>query len=725
MAGKNTRTPRILGIDAGGTMTDTFLIDADGNFVVGKAQSTPQDESIGFMSSLKDGLKYWDLSVEEGFADIKTGIFSGTAMLNRLLERKGRRVGVIVSGGMEDCLRLERGIQTYLGYSIGDRLHVTTHHHNEPLVPRERVFGIRGRIDVFGNEAIPLYEDEVRVAVGKLLDFDVESIVVSMLFSYKNDSHEIRTREIALEVMEERGVDLPLYLSSDLYPVRQDLPRLNTTLMEAYAAEPSRASLQSVRKKSHDSGGKFDLRVMASHGGTISMDAKELARTLISGPIGGVIGARYLGEQLGIKNVACSDIGGTSFDLALITDGEFTIKQNPDIARFLLNMPLVQIDSVGAGTGSYVRINPTSNRIEIGPDSAGAMIGVSWPESGIETVSITDCNVVLGYINPDFFLGGDITLDRDRAIDAVRTQVAEPLGIDVYRAAAGVIELFEDHLRSQLLSQILGKGYSPESYTLLSYGGGGPLHVAGYSSGLAFDDILVPAWAPGFSAFGCACGDYEYRYDRSLDMPLLPTSTDEDRTTLAETITAAWARLRTQVDEEFAKSGVSPDKITYKPGVRMLYYGQLNDLEVVSQMDELKTGADLEHLCEGFEDLYGRIYGLGARTPQFGYMITGVILTGSTEVELPVLPAEPVVGADERDDSVKGQRSIYWEGEWIDAEIVDLEKLHAGNVIQGPAVVESPASTMMIPPGRSAALDTHRIFHISVNAASAIKAAAE
>lgn len=234
MAGKNTRTPRILGIDAGGTMTDTFLIDADGNFVVGKAQSTPEDESIGFMSSLKDGLKYWDLSVEEGFADIKTGIFSGTAMLNRLLERKGRRVGVIVSGGMEDCLRLERGIQTYLGYSIGDRLHVTTHHHNEPLVPRERVFGIRGRIDVFGKEAIPLYEDEVRVAVGKLLDFEVESIVVSMLFSYKNDSHEVRTREIALEVMKERGVELPLYLSSDLYPVRQDLPRLNTTLMEAY-----------------------------------------------------------------------------------------------------------------------------------------------------------------------------------------------------------------------------------------------------------------------------------------------------------------------------------------------------------------------------------------------------------------------------------------------------------------------------------------------------------
>lgn len=727
MAGKNTRTPRILGIDAGGTMTDTFLIDADGNFVVGKAQTTPEDESIGFMSSLKDGLKYWDLTVEEGLSDVKTGIYSGTAMLNRLLERKGRSVGVLVSGGMEDILRLERGIQTYLGYSIGDRLHVTTHHHNEPLVPRDRIFGIRGRIDVFGNEAIPLYEEEVRTAVGKLLDKDVEAIVINMLFSYKNDNHETRSRDIALEVMKERGLDNPppIYLSSELYPVRQDLPRLNTTLMEAYAAEPSRASLQAVRTKSRESGGKFDLRVMASHGGTISMDAKELARTLISGPIGGVIGARYLGNKLGIKNIACSDIGGTSFDLALITDGEFTIKQNPDVARFLLNMPLVQINSVGAGTGSYVRINPTSNRIEIGPDSAGARIGTSWPESGIETVTITDCNVVLGYINPDFFLGGDITLDRDQAIAAVRKQIAEPLGIDIYRAAAGVIELFEDHLRSQLMSQILGKGYTPESYTLLSYGGGGPLHVAGYSAGLAFDDILVPAWAPGFSAFGCACGDYEYRYDRSLDIPLLPASSDDDRKALCEAVTTSWARLRKQVEDEFAKSGVSPDKINYKPGVRMLYYGQLNDLEIVSDVDELKTGDDLIHLCEAFEELYVKIYGLGAQTPQFGYMFTGVILTGSTEVERPALPQEPLVGATERDESVKGHRNIYWEAEWVEAEIVDLEKLHAGNVIQGPAVVESPASTMMIPPGRSARLDQHRIFHISVSAANVAKVAAE
>ena len=216
---ENALIPQILAIDAGGTMTDTFLIDQDGNFVVGKAQTTPHDESIGFIQSAKDALNYWDLGLDASFPHLKTGIYSGTAMLNRLLERKGREVGVIVSGGMEDYLRTERAIQTYLGYPFSDRLHVITHHHNEPLVPRERILGVRGRIDLFGREIIPLYEGDVRDAVSRLIDHDVASIVVCLLFSYKNKDHERRVREIGQEVMAERGVvEKPIYLSSELYP---------------------------------------------------------------------------------------------------------------------------------------------------------------------------------------------------------------------------------------------------------------------------------------------------------------------------------------------------------------------------------------------------------------------------------------------------------------------------------------------------------------------------
>jgi acetone carboxylase, beta subunit len=432
------RNARVLAIDAGGTMTDTFIVDEAGSFVVGKAQTTPEDESAGFMASAEDALDQWRMKPEDAFGGIASGIFSGTAMLNRLLSRTGRNIGAIVTAGQEDYLVIERGIQTYLGFSYSDRLHLATHHHNPPIVPRSQMKGVRGRIDVLGQEVLPLREADVRDAAAELLDAGVEGICVCLLFSYRNAAHELRAAELVEEVKAERGRadGVPVYVSSQLYPMRRDLPRLNSTLIEAYAAEPSRGTLKAVRDRTKDRGAGFELRVMASHGGTVSIEARELATTLVSGPIGGVVGGQALAERMELRNVLCTDIGGTSFDIALITDGRFEITPTPDIARFVLNMPLVKIDSIGAGTGSFVRINPNSNRPELGPDSAGSRIGVSWPEGGLETVSVTDLNVVLGRVNPDFFLGGNVQLDPERARAEVKRQVADPLGLDVTDAAA-------------------------------------------------------------------------------------------------------------------------------------------------------------------------------------------------------------------------------------------------------------------------------------------------
>src|SRR5258708_27195783 len=201
---------------------------------------------------------------------------------------------------------------------------------------------------------------------------------------------------------------MPGDLSSARDPLPQDVARLNTVTVEAYAAEPSRGQFRKIADRTRNYGGNFELRVIASHGGTISTEAKELARTLISGPIGGMVGARYVAEQLGVKNVVCSDIGGTSFDLGLITNGEFTIKSQPDMARFMLKLPLVDIDSVGAGTGSYVRVNPVSNRIEIGPDSPGSRVCLCNPVGGDETVTLSDCHDLLCYLNQNNFLSTEM-----------------------------------------------------------------------------------------------------------------------------------------------------------------------------------------------------------------------------------------------------------------------------------------------------------------------------
>ncbi len=716
MSENGARIPRVLAIDAGGTMTDTFVVDEHGSFVVGKAQTTPEDESIGFIASARDALEQWGSTPEEGFPSIVSGIYSGTAMINRLLQRQGLRIGCIVNAGHEDCLRLERGIQTYLGSSYSDRLHVATHHHNEPLVPRSRMKGVRGRIDVFGDEVLPLREQDVREGAAALLDDGVQGIVVSLLFSYRNAAHEQRVAEIIAEEKAARGLDgsVPVFLSSELYPMRRDLPRLNSTVIEAYAAEPSRTTLKAVRDVTKRNGAPFELRVMAAHGGTVSIETNVLGRTLVSGPIGGVVGGQALASGMGLRNVLCTDIGGTSFDVALITDGRFEITQTPDIARFVLNLPLVRIDSIGAGTGSFVRVNPNSNRPELGPDSAGSRIGVSWATGGTEIVSVTDLNLVLGRLNPDYFLGGEIELDVELARAAIERQLARPLGLSVEAASAGVIELFEQTLKNEAVGRILGKGYAPADYTLLCYGGGGPLHVAGYTEGVTYREVLVPAWAAGFSAFGCACADFEYRSDQTVDLPLLPSFGEDERAGIGMMVTGAWHGLQDRVAREFSKSGIERDAITFTHTVRMQYYGQLNDIEFVSPHAALADASQVDDLIAAFEDAYAKVYASSARSPEVGYLVTHVVVHGRTGVEKPALPRSPEQAGS---PPLKARRPVHWgpasEGEFVETEIFQLEEIAAGHSLEGPAIVEHAATTFAIPPGRSARLDEHHIFHLT------------
>ena len=314
---------------------------------------------------------------------------------------RGREIGAIVTAGQEDYLRIERGIQTYLGYSYSDRLHLATHYHNEPLVPRERMKGVRGRIDVFGAEVAAAARGRTRARPPPSCSTPASRGSASACCSATaTPSTSCASARSSRRSRRSAGVDgeVPVFLSSELYPLRRDFPRLNSTLIEAYAAEPSRGSAADGPRR--DEGGGRRRSSCGSWPRTAARSRsrrKELATTLVSGPIGGVVGGQALAERIGARRTSlCTDIGGTSFDIALITDGRFEITPTPDIARFMLNMPLVQIDSIGAGTGSFVRVNPNSGRPELGPDSAGARIGVCWPEGGLETVSVTDLNLVLG-----------------------------------------------------------------------------------------------------------------------------------------------------------------------------------------------------------------------------------------------------------------------------------------------------------------------------------------
>ena len=329
-------------------------------------------------------------------------------------------------------------------------------------------------------------------------------------------------------------------------------------------------------------------------------------------------------------------------------------------------------------------------------------------------MSITDLNLVLGRLNPEYFLGGEVELDVELARAAIERQIARPLGLAVDAAAAGVIELFEQTLKNEAVGRILGKGYSPADYTLLCYGGGGPLHVSGYTDGVTYNEVLVPAWAAGFSAFGCACADFDYRYDQTVDMPLLPTFGEAERAGIGSMITGAWLGLQSRVAQEFEKSGIGRESIRFTHAVRMQYYGQLNDIEFVSPHAALQDASHVDDLIATFEDAYAKMFASSARSPEFGYLVTHAIVHGTVDVEKPALPQLPEVPGK---PPVKTVRPVHWgrasRDQFVETEIFQLESVQAGNSIHGPAIVEHSATTFAIPPGRRARLDGHQIFHLT------------
>ncbi|MGL2665162.1 hydantoinase/oxoprolinase family protein [Helicobacter pylori] len=703
---------QVMGIDAGGTMTDTFFVKENGSFVVGKAQSNPEDESLAIYNSSQDALSHWKSDVSKVYPELVTCVYSGTAMLNRVVQRRGMEVGLICNKGFEQMHSMGRALQSYLGYALEERLHINTHKYDDPLIPLKRIRGVTERTDVKGQVVIPVRQEEVKVAVKELLEAGAKAIVICLLQSHKNAESERIVRDIALKEIEKLGKNIPVFASVDYYPQRKESHRMNTTILEAYAAEPSRQTLSKVSNRFKEHGAKFDLRVMATHGGTISWKAKELARTIVSGPIGGVIGSKLLGETLGYDNIACSDIGGTSFDMALIVKSNFNIASDPDMARLVLSLPLVAMDSVGAGAGSFVRIDPHSQSVKLGPDSAGYRVGTCWKDSGLDTVSVTDCHIVLGYLNPDNFLGGLIKLDVDRAKKHIKEQIADPLGISVEDAAAGVIELLDLDLKEYLRSNISAKGYSPSDFVCFSYGGAGPVHTYGYTEGLGFKDVVVPAWAAGFSAFGCACADFEYRYDKSVDIAIPQYSSDKSKIEACKIIQDAWDELTLKVIEEFKINGFSEKDVILRPGYRMQYMGQLNDLEITSPVSKAASVADWEEIVKEYEKTYARVYSESACSPELGFSVTGVIMRGVVATQKPVIPVEKEHGATPPKEAKVGVRKFYRHKQWVDADVWHMEKLLPGNEVIGPAIVEADSTTFVIPKGFATRLDKHRLFHL-------------
>lgn len=746
------RQTRILAIDTGGTMTDALLVDRDGAFVVGKAQTTPDRIATGILRSLADAAAQWGMSLAEAAGGLELVVYTGTLMLNQVVSRTGMRpIGILTTAGFEDTLRFGRARQSWNHLSLAERLHAVSHFHPEPLVERENILGVRERVLINGHVMIPLYEEDVRRAAETLVRRGVKAIVVGYLNAFANPQHELRSAEIVREVLAQHGVEIPVFLAHRIHPILGEAGRLNAVVIQVYAAEPFRSQLEDLHQRLAEAGSRASVHLLTNYGTTVSTRFEQLIHTVNSGPTGGIIGTRFLGDVYGLRYLIGTDVGGTSFDVGAVVNGQVILRDTGIIERFWVNIPMAAVDSIGAGTGSYVRIDPVTERLRIGPDSAGFRVGVCWPESGVETVTVNDADLILGYLNPDNFLGGQVKLDRERALRAFREQVAEPLRMDVYEAAWGVYKLVNLKLQLHLKQVMLGMGFGPETFHVVSFGGGGPLHTVGYTDGLPFAGVMIPSWAPGFSAFGAAAGQYGMRQEISTDIyvpppegiqpadlalqiirgvyPNLPPEVRAQvdsavaagkrmeeavsavlRFAAALRLAEAWNRLRAQIEEEARREGLDLGRLRLEGAARMRYAGMLDDLEVTAPRPEGNLEV-LEQLVRGFEQTFDQVYARAARSTEFGYQVTRVILTGYYEGIRPhVAEAQDLAAPTPPPAALKDRRPIYWDGRWHEAPVFEMQALSPGNVIDGPALVESPASTLVIPPRYRVYLDRRRVF---------------
>jgi len=698
--------PIVLGMDAGGTMTDTIIVDEHGAFTVGKALTTPQDETVGFFGSLDNALGYWGLDQRALFANLELAIYAGTSMLNTLLQRRGTKLGLITTKGLEDDVLKGRGTHTWKSYSYSDRLHAVTHVPPQPLVSRRCVVGVTERVDAFGEAVIPLYEHEVVEATKRLLAKGVEAIVIHFLFSYLNNAHELAAERIVKSVLREAGrIDVGVFPGSKVRPVMRENGRLNSALIEAYAAAPSRRHLHKMEEAEKARGYRYDLQTVLAYGGLCNIRYSRLHETMISGPVGGIMGGQYLGDLLGERNIILTDMGGTSFDIGAITDGYIPVDAEPTIAGFTLNLPTLSLESIGAGAGSHIRLDPLTKKIQLGPEGAGASPGPVCFDRGGTTLTITDCNVLLGYVNPDNFLGGQVKLHPALALKAVKEQLADPLGVDAYEAAEAMLKILGIEARDAIRGAAGIRGLDTTEYVLFSYGGAGPVHAFEYTRGIDFKGIATFKFAGAFSALGTTVGDFMRRYSKSVHLYLAPQPADDAKLAVGKAMNAVWAELEDEAYAEMAQDGVPREQVALEHLVMMRYAGQLNDLEAVSPRARVESAADLEAVVTGWEQLYERINRRVSKYEAAGYQVFELGLIARTKKVKPVFERHAVQGPTPPAAAFKGERRCYFEGRWWQAKLWDMDTLEAGNVVEGPAIVEAAATTLVVPPGGRVRLD--------------------
>lgn len=689
----------VIGIDTGGTFTDVVAVADDGELFTDKSATTPEDLTVGVLNAIGELAKTMKMTRSELLSHTRAVKHGTTAATNALINRSGSRVGLITSKGFEDTTLIMRAIGRVAGLSEDEIKHQATAVKPKPIVPRELIYGVTERVDFRGNVVIPINMEEARQALRYLIEESkVEALAVNFLFSFMNPSHEMAVKKILKEMY---GDNPSFYVSfaSELVPVVREYARSNTVILNSYLGKLMETYINRLGKKLAEEGYQYPLLLMQANGGITTRETLSPIATLSSGPAGGMIGSKYMADLLGHQNVITSDMGGTSFDVGLIVDGHWLYAREPVVERFHITWPMIEVESIGAGGGTMAMVDAETRRLRVGPKSAGASPGpVCYSMGGAEPTA-TDADLVLGLINPNYFLGGRRKLDKTASEKAIRDKIAKPLGMNTLEAAAGIHDVINAHMSDLIRKQVIRAGHTPDECVLYAFGGAGGVHAAGFCEEIGIKQIYVFPTSAVFCAFGIGGADivhshtFSYRYA----MPAPP-----------ETLNARIKEMERALLQAMARAHVEPEKVQFRRTFYMRYRRQLNELDL-QVPPKVYTGDDIKDILAMFDKKYEEVYGQGTAYREAGIELISILIDATAPVPKPKLREHPE-GTASSAAALKGKRQVYFAGpvkKMIDADIYDYNCLKPANIVTGPAIIETPITTIVIPPNHQAKVDKY------------------
>jgi len=683
----------IIGVDTGGTYTDVCVIDETGRVSIGKAPTTPQKLEDGVMDALQDAAQARGISRKELLRN--TGSFcQGTTIgTNALINRQGVRTGMITTKGFEDTIYIQRAIGRVDGLHPEEVRHQAAVKKPEPFIPKDLIIGVTERIDLFGNVVIPLSREEVRRATRKLVSQGVKAIAIAFLWSNENPAHEDEAARIVHEV----EPDIFVNTSHKVAPLIREYGRFNSVMIDTYIGPIMTEWYKSLYARLRDEGLSREMLTAQVWGGVMPYHAMMPIGTINSGPVGGSLGSKRIAELLEKPNVVATDVGGTSFDVSVIARYEALQAREPPIMRYRVNIPMIQITSIGAGGGTIAWVDE-ANHLRVGPVSAGAHPGPVCYGRGGTRPCVTDALLVLGLLNPDYYLGGRIKLDKKAASRAIE-EAGKKISLNMVETAKGIFDLQNAHMADLLRLVVTRSGYDPRDFALFCYGGGGPTHGAIYGRELGFREIYMFESSAAWSAFGIATSDISRMFwrHRYLRMPA-------DVSVLNET----FGQLEEEAIGEMGRIGFGREEINLHREISMKFGRQVN-VETIPVPRKIYSQEDVEEICNSFIDYYRSLYGEGAAFVEAGMEIMTFMVRATKSA---ILPATGKLKLEKADSShaLKGKRDVLMGevGEFVSTNVYEFGKLRPGNEVVGPAIIEAPTTTMYILSGQVGRIDEYR-----------------